>query len=108
MSDDKTTNGGPEVVDGPVTEDGPTKAWTLPSGRQAVALRRLKGKHLLAGQRAVGGTDMSGLPYALVAQACRIDGSAITYEDVLEMDVEDVTDLLDKGIPKKAAKPLPI
>ena len=64
-----------------------TKEITLPSGKKAL-IKKGKGIDLLNAQKNTSASDE--IPYALIAQLCEIDGQKIVYEDVLELDLEDV------------------
>ena len=64
-----------------------TKELTLPSGIIAM-IKKGKGIDLLNAQKNSNSSDE--IPYALIAQLTEIDGQSIVYEDVLEMDLEDV------------------
>lgn len=64
-----------------------TKELTLPSGKIAM-IKKGKGIDLLNAQKNSNSSDE--IPYALIAQLTEIDGQNIVYEDVLEMDLEDV------------------
>ena len=64
-----------------------TKELTLPSGKIAM-IKKGKGIDLLNAQKNSNSSDE--IPYALIAQLTEIDGQSIVYEDVLEMDLEDV------------------
>ena len=67
-----------------------SRSITLPSGKTAV-LRKGKGRDLMRAQRAAAGnSDPTAVVFALIAELTRIDGAAIVYEDVLEMDLDDV------------------
>ena len=63
-----------------------TKELTLPSGKIAI-IKKGKGIDLLNAQKNSNSSDE--IPYALIAQLTEIDGQGV-YEDVLEMDLEDV------------------
>lgn len=66
------------------------RSLTLPSGRSAT-LRKGKGRDLMRAQRAVAGnSDPTAVVFALIAELVQIDGAPIVYEDVLEMDLDDV------------------
>ncbi|HZO81124.1 MAG TPA: phage tail assembly protein [Candidatus Binataceae bacterium] len=66
------------------------RSLTLPSGRSAT-LRKGKGRDLMRAQRAVGGNpDPTAVVFALIAELAQIEGAPIVYEDVLELDLEDV------------------
>lgn len=64
-----------------------TKTLTLPSGKTAI-LEKGKGKDLLQAQMKAKSSDE--IPYALIAELVEIDGQKLVYEDILEMDLEDV------------------
>ena len=64
-----------------------TKEITLSDGKVAV-IKDGKGRDLLNAQKNSNSSDE--IPYALIAQLTEIDGQSIVYEDVLEMDLEDV------------------
>ena len=64
-----------------------TKELTLPSGKIAI-IKKGKGIDLLNAQKNSNSSDE--IPYALIAQLTEIDGQNIVYEDVLEMDLDDV------------------
>lgn len=67
------------------------KELTLPSGKTAI-IKKGQGFHLLAAQRKARTNDE--IPYALVAELAEIEGSRFTYEELLEMDIADVSMLL--------------
>jgi hypothetical protein len=72
----------------PSLPDG--RGITLPSGK-AATLRKGKGRDLMRAQRAVAGnSDPTAVLFALIAELAQIDGASIVYEDVLEMDLDDV------------------
>lgn len=64
-----------------------SKTLTLPSGKTAV-LRNGKGHDLLQAQMKAKNSEE--IPYALIAELVEIDGTPLVYEDILEMDLEDV------------------
>lgn len=64
-----------------------SKTLTLPSGKTAV-LRNGKGNDLLQAQMKAKTSEE--IPYALIAELVEIDGQALVYEDILDMDLEDV------------------
>ena len=67
-----------------------SKTITLPSGATA-EVRKGRGKDLMRAHRAVrGNDDPMAISFALIAELANIDGKAIVYEDVLEMDLADV------------------
>ena len=63
------------------------KELTLPSGKVAV-IEKGKGKDLLQAQIKAKASDE--IPYALIAELVEIDGQKLVYEDILELDLEDV------------------
>jgi hypothetical protein len=66
------------------------RSVTLPSGKTAT-LRKGKGRDLMRAQRALAGnSDPTAIVFALIAELAQIDGAPIVYEDVLEMDLDDV------------------
>ena len=66
------------------------KELTLPSGKVAI-IEKGKGKDLLQAQIKAKTSDE--IPYALIAELAEIDGQKLVYEDILEMDLEDVLSL---------------
>lgn len=64
-----------------------SKTLTLPSGKIAT-FEKGKGKDLLQAQIKAKTSDE--IPYALLAELCEIDGQKLVYEDILELDLEDV------------------
>lgn len=63
------------------------KELTLPSGKIAT-IEKGKGKDLLQAQ--IKAKTADEIPYALIAELAEIDGQKLVYEDILEMDLEDV------------------
>ena len=84
-----------------------TKTLTLPSGKIAT-FEKGKGKDLLQAQIKAKTSDE--IPYALLAELCEIDGQKLVYEDILELDLEDVIALQSEisgklqGTPQTAEK----
>ena len=64
-----------------------TKKITLPSGKIAT-LRKGIGYDLLQAQQKAKTSEE--IPYALIAELAEIDGQKLVYEDILELDLEDV------------------
>ena len=64
-----------------------TKTLVLPSGKTAV-IRKGKGRDLFQAQKTAKTSEES--PYALIAELTEIDGVKLVYEDILELDLEDV------------------
>lgn len=66
---------------------------TLPSGRKA-EVRRGKGRDLMRAHRVVAGnSEPMSVSFALIAEVVRVDEKPLVYEDVLEMDLDDVLTL---------------
>jgi hypothetical protein len=66
---------------------------TLPSGKTA-EVRKGKGRDLIRAHRAVAGnSEPMSVSFALIAELARVDGKPLVYEDILEMDLEDVLTL---------------
>ena len=81
-----------DTVNGAATAEphGKVKQITLPSGATA-EVRKGRGKDLMRAHRAVRGKDdPMAISFALIAELTNIDGKAIVYEDVLEMNLSDV------------------
>ena len=64
-----------------------TKTLILPSGKTAV-IRKGKGFDLFQAQ--IKAKTSEEIPYALIAELTEIDGQQLVYEDVFELDLEDV------------------
>lgn len=67
-----------------------TKEITLPSGKIAT-IKSGKGQDLLQAQ--IKAKSSEEIPYALIAELTEIDGVALVYEDILEMEISDVVAL---------------
>src|SRR5216683_6069752 len=66
---------------------------TLPSGKTA-EVRKGKGRDLMRAHRAVAGnSEPMSVSFALIAELARVDGKPLVYEDILEMDLDDVLTL---------------
>ena len=66
---------------------------TLPSGKLA-ELRKGKGRDLMRAHRAVAGNpEPMSISFALIAELVRVEGNPLVYEDILEMDLDDVLTL---------------
>ena len=67
-----------------------TRTIILPSGRKA-EVRKGKGRDLMRAHRAVADiAEPMSVSFALIAELTRIDAKALVYEDVLEMELDDV------------------
>ena len=64
-----------------------TRELILPSGKTAT-IKKGRGIDLLNAQKNTNSSDE--IPYALIAQLCEIDRQKVVYEDILELDLEDV------------------
>ena len=64
-----------------------TKTITLPSGKIAT-IHKGVGFDLLQAQTKAKTPEE--IPYALIAELAEIDGNKLVYEDILQMDLEDV------------------
>ena len=64
-----------------------TKKINLPSGKIAT-LKKGRGFDLLQAQQKAKTSEE--IPYALIAELAEIDGQKLVYEDILELDLEDV------------------
>ena len=72
------------------------KHTILPSGRTAT-IRAGKGRDLMRAHRvAARNPEPLGVSFALVAELAEIDGRPVVYEDILEMELEDVLALQDE------------
>jgi hypothetical protein len=70
-----------------------SRTITLPSG-QTAEVRRGKGRDLMRAHRAVvGNPEPLSVSFALIAELVRVEGKALVYEDILEMDLDDVLTL---------------
>jgi hypothetical protein len=66
---------------------------TLPSGKTA-EVRKGKGRDLIRAHRAVAGNvEPMSVSFALIAELAREEGKSLVYEDILDMDLEDVLTL---------------
>lgn len=63
------------------------KELTLPSGKIA-KIKAGRGFDLLEAQKKAKTSEE--IPYALIAELVEIDGQALVYEDILELDLSDV------------------
>lgn len=67
-----------------------SKTLTLPSGKTAT-IENGKGRDLLQAQMKAKTADE--IPYALIAELVEIDGQKLVYEDILDLNLEDVITL---------------
>jgi hypothetical protein len=66
---------------------------TLPSGKTA-EVRKGKGRDLMRAHRAVAGnSEPMSVSFALIAELVRVEEKPLVYEDVLDMDLDDVLTL---------------
>src|SRR5271169_5290528 len=65
----------------------------LPSGKHA-DVRKGKGRDLMRAHRAVAGnSEPMSVSFALIAELAQVEGKPLVYEDLLEMDLDDVLTL---------------
>ena len=63
---------------------------TLPSGRVAT-IRKAKGRDLMHAHRvAAGYPEPISISFALIAEVARLEGKQLVYEDILDMNLDDV------------------
>lgn len=96
-------NGGADTSAAPARDEAqilklhpPPAGWfakVLPSGAVAHMMEKPKGKHLRQAQR-MAGNDQASLTYAIVAVIATVDGRSLNLDEVLELDLHDVTTLL--------------
>ncbi len=79
------------------------KELTLPSGKIA-KIENGKGYDLLQAQ--IKAKTPDEIPYALIAELTEIDGTKLVYEDILQLDLEDVI-VLQEEISGKLKKKAP-
>lgn len=70
------------------------KTFTLPSGKTAV-IRDGKGKDLFKAQKMANAPDE--IMYALIARLTEIDGKPVRFEDLGEMDLQDLLVLITQS-----------
>lgn len=80
-----------------------TKELTLPSGKIA-KIENGKGYDLLQAQ--IKAKTPDEIPYALIAELTEIGGLKLVYEDILQLDLEDVI-VLQEEISGKLKKKAP-
>ena len=69
------------------------KMITLPSGKEA-EVRKGKGRDLMRAHRAVAGNpEPMSVSFALIAELVLVEGKVLVYEDILEIDLDDVLTL---------------
>jgi hypothetical protein len=66
-------------------------------------VRRPKGRDQIQAQKHAKGDSATHLMYGLLVCTTLIDGKPLKYEEVLEMDLEDVMELQKKLFPKAAS-----
>ena len=86
---EEITVNGVRVGGADANEAPDTRNIELPSGACA-AVRKGRGRDLMRAQRAASGGDSSAVVFALIAELTLLDGRKLVYEDILEMDLEDV------------------
>lgn len=73
--------------------------FTLPvSGKSARITRSLKGRDIVSADRVAGkGAPESERGIALIAPVVQIDGKPAVYEDLLDLELEDLLLVMEKG-----------
>jgi hypothetical protein len=90
MPTDEISVNGVRVQAAPEPERKVPRTLSLPSGKRA-AIRKGLGRDLMRAQRAAGTeADSTAVVFALIAELVEIDGRRILFEDLLEMELEDV------------------
>ena len=83
------------------------KTMTLPSGRTAKLTRKIKVRDTVYARRIVGAAEADNafaISLAALAPTVELDGKPALYEDLLELDIDDLTVLGDAAsLEKKAA-----
>ncbi len=93
--------------------DFPSPVITLPSGRVARVLRKIKVRDTVLARRVVGVADAdnpNAISLATLAATIELDGKPALYEDLLDLDIDDLVALGNAaGIePEKKASPAPL
>jgi hypothetical protein len=89
LSDEISVNG-VRIQATPQPERKTLRAIPLPSGKRAT-IRKGLGRDLMRAQRAAGAeADSTAVVFALIAELVEVDGRRTLFEDVLEMELEDV------------------
>ena len=87
------------------------KTITLPSGRQAKVLRKIKVRDTVCARRVVGSAEADNafaISLAALAPTVELDGKPALYEDLLELDIDDMTALGDAATFEKKASAAPL
>jgi hypothetical protein len=67
-----------------------SRVITLPSGKIG-AVRKARGRDLMHAHRvAAGYPEPVSISFALIAEVVQIEGKQLVYEDILDMDLDDV------------------
>lgn len=69
------------------------KTGYLSDGRIYTIASKPKGRHMLQAQKQAG-RDNARIPYFLVAAVTDIEGAAVRFDDLMDMNLEDVSILL--------------
>lgn len=67
---------------------------TLSDGRAYAVDHKAKARDLLRAQRQAGSKNQESVIYYLVADMVQLDGMPITFEDVMDMEIEDFSTLM--------------
>jgi hypothetical protein len=85
------------------TPSNAAREITLPSGRKAL-IRKGTGRDQIEAHKIAKGDGATELMYGLIARMVLIDAKPVKYEEVLEMDIEDVMELQASLFPKAKGK----
>jgi hypothetical protein len=72
------------------------KTLTLPSGRTATLTRKMKVRDMVFAHRVVGATEADNtiaIGIAAMAPTIELDNKPVVYEDLLELDLDDIAAL---------------
>jgi len=87
------------------------KTITLPSGRTAKLTRKIKVRDTVYARRVLGSAEADNdfaISLAALAPTVELDGKPALYEDLLELDIDDMTVLGDAAsLEKKKASSAP-
>lgn len=87
------------------------KAIVLPSGRKATLTRKIKVRDSVYARRVAGAAEADNelaLSLAAFAPTVELDGKPALYEDLLELDIDDMEALGDAASFEKKITPTPL
>ncbi len=87
------------------------KTLTLSSGRCARLVRKIKVRDTVYARRVVGAAEADNafaISVAALAPTVELDGKPALYEDLLELDLDDMTALGDAAALEKKLPPTPL